>query len=210
MMMIPRQSFCFFFSASLILNTLASPTLQRNALLEFKNEFPGSVSVRNELYGLSPLSSWNTSSDDCCSWKGVTCDAKSGEVISLVLISIAFNGSLKSNSSLFKLQHLRHLSLSFCLLRGEIPSSLGNLSHLIELDLSYNYLVGEIPPSIGNLKLSVLNLESNRLIGKIPPSLGNLSCLTSLELGGNYLSGNIPILGRSLRVARNYVFMQIP
>ncbi|CAA7058269.1 unnamed protein product [Microthlaspi erraticum] len=191
MMIIPSQSFfCFF--ASLILYTLASPTFQRDALLEFKKEFPIGVPDPNP-FVVSPLSSWNTSSGDYCSWEGVTCDANSGKVISLVLRWISFNGSLKSNSSLFKLQHLHHLHLVYCDLRGEIPSSLGNLSHLIELDLSSNSLVGKIPLSIGNLKqLSALSLGSNHLIGKIPSSLGNLSHLVYLNLLYNHLVGEVP------------------
>jgi len=144
-MMIPSQScFCFFFMVSFFLHTLASPTLrhcrhdQRNALLEFKHEFPR-VNESNQIpYDVS-LSSWNKSID-CCSWEGVTCDAISSEVISLNLSHVPLNNSLKPNSGLFKLQHLHNLTLSNCSLYGDIPSSLGNLFRLTLLDLSYNYL----------------------------------------------------------------------
>ncbi|KAF8048754.1 hypothetical protein N665_2416s0006 [Sinapis alba] len=180
-MMIRNQSYFIFF-LSLIFNTLASPTLQRDALLEFKNEFPIPKS----------LSSWNTSSNHC-SWEGVTCNANSGEVISLVLEDINLNGSLKANTSLLKLQHLQHLNLNRCNLVGEIPSSLGNLSHLKGVDLSSNNLVGEIPSSLGNFShLKYLDLSNNNLAGEIPSSLGNLSHLTELYLYVNHLIGEVP------------------
>ncbi|KAG7599117.1 Leucine-rich repeat typical subtype [Arabidopsis suecica] len=205
---------CYFFCLIFVLlHTLASSTLnhcrndQRDALLEFKDEFAS----------LLELSSWNKSSD-CCSWVEVTCDAKSGKVILLELPSTSLNSSLKPNSSLFKLQHLTKLSLYNCSLYGEIPSSLGYLSRLTILDLSYNALVGQIPASIGNLSLiSFLDLSNNRLVGQVPTSieklfhlewlvlsnnqlvgkvlasLGNLTQLYYLGLGNNNFSGNIPV-----------------
>ncbi|ESQ55572.1 hypothetical protein EUTSA_v10024467mg [Eutrema salsugineum] len=194
MMIIPRQSYClsgivtlyFFFLVSLFLHTLASPLLQfcghgqRDALLEFKHELP--VNKSNS----SPsLSSWNKTSD-CCFWEGVKCDAKSGKVISLDLSFTSLNNSLKPNSGLFKLHHLRYLSLVGCNLYGEIPSSLGNLSHLTHLDLSDNDLVGEVMALVGNLtQLRYLSLSNNKLSGNIPVSFANLTKLSHLYISGN-------------------------
>lgn len=79
---------------SLLIRALASPTLhfncrndQRDALLEFRHEFPPTDD--------SNLSSWNKSSD-CCLWNGVTCNDKSGQVISLDLHDTSLNSSLKT------------------------------------------------------------------------------------------------------------------
>ncbi|KAH0921782.1 hypothetical protein HID58_021800 [Brassica napus] len=189
-MMNPIQSFFFFF-LSLICSTLSSPTLQMDALLEFKNEFPFSAPNPNASFDFS-FSWWNTSTNHC-SWKGVTCNANSGAVISLVLEDIVLNGSLKANTSLLKLQHLQNLTLCNCILRGEIPSSLGNLSHLMQLDLFNNDLVGKIPSSLGSLShLIQLDLSYNDLVGEIPSSLGNLSHLIELDLNSNSLIGEIP------------------
>ncbi|VVA94244.1 unnamed protein product [Arabis nemorensis] len=190
-----NRTHCYWFSSIitifsfLLIHALASLSLQvcrhdqRDALLEFRDEFPIDAS--------SP-SPWNKS-NDCCFWEGVTCDDKSGQVILLDLNNTSLNNSLKSNSSLFRLQYLRHLDLNSCHLQGEVPSSLGNLSRLTFLDLSYNSLVGEIPGSIGNLnQLRNLSLGSNGLIGEIPSSVGNFSHLLELKLGYNLLEGEVP------------------
>lgn len=135
------RSHCYFFCGivtinfSLLIHTLASPTLhfncrndQRDALLEFRDEFPP--------IDESNLSSWNKSSD-CCLWNGVTCNEKSGQVISLDLHDTSLNSSLKTNSSLFRLHYLRHLNLGGCDLQGEIPELIGTLNHLRYLSLEY-------------------------------------------------------------------------
>ncbi|KAF3519475.1 hypothetical protein DY000_02063633 [Brassica cretica] len=191
----PRHCYCFsgiitiYFS--LLIHTLASPPLhpclqdQREALLEFRDEFP--------VDDLDP-SPWNKSSIDCCFWKGVKCDDRSGQVISLNLSDTFLNGSLKTNSSLFRLQYLRHLILSYCDLNGEIPSSLGNLSRLTLVELSHNDLVGAIPSSVGKLnQLRYLSLAANELTGQVPASIGNLNELQVMSLSQNTLNGTIPI-----------------
>ncbi|KAL1212481.1 Receptor-like protein 11 [Cardamine amara subsp. amara] len=176
---------------TLLFHTLASPTLhlcshdQRDALLEFKDEFP--------IVESTPIP-WNKSSD-CCFWEGVTCDDKSGQVISLDLSNTyILNSSLKTNSSLFKLKYLRHLVLYHCNLQGEIPTSIGNLNQLRYLSLGGNILIGEIPSSLGNLsRLLHLGLSYNKLVGEVPASIGNLKELMFMALRGNILSGSIPI-----------------
>ncbi|XP_010429373.1 PREDICTED: receptor like protein 30-like [Camelina sativa] len=179
----------FFFLASCVLQILASPTPhycrndQRDALLEFKQEFPGR-NMNSSSY--NDMSSWNKKSD-CCYWGAVVCDAKSGQVISLDLSKVALNNSLKPNSGLFKLLYLQRLYLLNCNLYGEIPSSFGNLSHLMELDLSINNLDGQVPSSIANLtQLRYLRLLENNLSGKFSVSLANLTNLVQLEIGNNY------------------------
>ncbi|CAN6937085.1 unnamed protein product [Brassica oleracea] len=187
------RSHCYCFSGiiiSLLIHTLASPPLhfclpdQRDALLEFKDEFPIDES--------NPIA-WNNTSTDCCFWKGITCNDRSGQVISLNLFDTFLNGSLKTNSSLFRLQYLRHLNLSYSYLQGEIPSSIGNLSYLFYLQLSTNNLVGQVPSSIGNLnKLQVMSLGQNNLNGTIPIPFTNLTKLYHISLRSNNFTSTLP------------------
>ncbi|XP_013590800.1 PREDICTED: receptor-like protein 12 [Brassica oleracea var. oleracea] len=193
-MMVGNHCYCFssiitIFVSIAIHSTLASPRLhfcrhdQRDALLEFMHEFPIDKSFP---------SSWNKSSD-CCFWEGVECHNKSGQVISLDLSDKYLNGSMKTNSSIFKLQYLGDLSLTNCNLQGEIPSSLGNLSRLKYLDLRSNNLVGEVPASMGHLtELEGLSLEKNSLSGSFPSSLANFTKLTRVFLNSNNFTSTLP------------------
>ncbi|KAL0701457.1 hypothetical protein Bca4012_057579 [Brassica carinata] len=189
------RNHCYCFSSfitifvSIVIHSFASPTLhfcrhdQRDALFEFMHEFPTAESFP---------SSWNKSSD-CCFLEGVECVNKSGQVISLDLSDKSLNGSLKPNSSLFKLHYLRDLSLNNCSLQGEIPSSIGNLSRLEYLDLGSNNLVGEVPASIGHLtELEGLSLGENSLHGSLSSSLANLTKLTRISLNSNNFTSTLP------------------
>lgn len=61
------------------------------------------------------------------------------------------------------------------------------------LDLESLKLVGSISPHVGNLSfLRDLNLLDNEFDGKIPPEIGSLKRLQSLRLYNNSLSGTIP------------------
>ncbi|XP_010464098.1 PREDICTED: receptor-like protein 12 isoform X1 [Camelina sativa] len=167
---------------------------QRDALLEFKNKF----NIKKPCFGCPgppKTNSWGNSSD-CCRWEGITCDAKSGEVIELDLMCSCLHGWFHSNSNLSMLQNfpfLTTLDLSYNHLSGQIPSSFGNLSQLTSLYLSGNYFSGLIPSSLGNLfHLTSLRLYGNNLVGEIPSSLGNLSYLTFLDLSTNNFVGEIP------------------
>ncbi|CAA7058658.1 unnamed protein product [Microthlaspi erraticum] len=190
-------SFLFVFISQNVFSAPSSRHLclpeQRDALLEFKNEFEiGELSRYCYSVGQPKTESW-VNNNDCCSWDGVACDTKSGEVVELDLHCSRLHGMLHSNSKLFRIQSLRSLDISRNDLSGQIPSSLGNLSHLTFLHLDGNNLVGEIPSSLGNLShLTHLILGVNRLVGEIPSSLGNLSHLTYLYLGINRLVGEIP------------------
>ncbi|KAK3411790.1 hypothetical protein EUGRSUZ_I00550 [Eucalyptus grandis] len=197
---------------------------ERSALLEFKTTF--FTRKHPCCYYSSPveqakIESWNASEgktqSDCCSWTGVECDKASGHVIDLDLSCSCLSGKINSNTSIFRLLHLRSLNLAFndfncpipptignlsslkdlnfsgCNFTGQISHSLRNLTRLVHLDLRLNDLNGMIPTYFsGILNLEHLGLGSNSLTGEVPSSLGNLVQLSTLDLGGNQLTGEIP------------------
>nr|XP_048330856.1 receptor-like protein 6 [Ziziphus jujuba var. spinosa] len=106
---------------------------------------------------------------------GVLCDLATGYVKSLDLSKSWLHGPLHSNSSLFRLVHLRKLNLSFNSFTScPIPSEFGQLLRLTHLNLSYSVFSGHIRIS-----------EISRLTNLI--SL-DLSCYF-YELDGNDLTG---------------------
>ncbi|RVX06849.1 Receptor-like protein 12 [Vitis vinifera] len=133
----------------------ASFETERVVLLKFKQGLTDSS---------HRLSSWV--GEDCCKWRGVVCNHRSGHVIKLNLRSLDDDGT--------------HGKLG-----GEISHS---LKYLNQLDLSMNNFEGtRIPKLIGSLeKLRYLNLSGASFSGPIPPQLGNLS--RHLNLGEVNLS----------------------
>ncbi|KAF8109281.1 hypothetical protein N665_0098s0009 [Sinapis alba] len=158
---------------------------ERDALWEFKREFHLNGMANNE-----KIHRWRNNTD-CCSWDGITCDLKTGKVTELNLLGSSLNGRLRSNSSLFRLQHLQSLDLSSSNLAGILPDSIGNLKNLKVLKLLECNLFGKLPSSLGNLSyLTHLDLDGNDFTGELPESLGNLNQLTKLILASSKLSGN--------------------
>lgn len=158
---------------------------QRDALWEFKSEFHLSGMAANE-----KTQTWRNNSD-CCSWDGITCDPKTGNVLDLNLWSSSLNGPLRSSSGLFKLQYLQSLNLSSNNLAGILPDSIGNLKYLKDLSISECNLFGKLPSSLGNLSdLTHLELDGNGFTGEPPVSIRNLKQLTKLLIASSKLSGN--------------------
>nr|XP_048324689.1 receptor-like protein 33 [Ziziphus jujuba var. spinosa] len=107
------------------------------------------------------MKSWKAEKD-CCSWDGVTCDLKTGEVIGLDLANGWLQGPLHSRSSLFKLRQLQEINLSFNNFSfSQIPFEFGQLSRLTTLNLSFSMFTGNIPSEISFLNnLVSLGLSS--------------------------------------------------
>ncbi|XVF29054.1 hypothetical protein REPUB_Repub15cG0086700 [Reevesia pubescens] len=126
---------------------------QRSALLQLHH---GLYYAPNFTF-FSKAKLWNLNETDCCSWKGVTCDAL-GHVIGLDLSSKNLSGNFHSifnllhlqqlnlagnnfNTTLFsygfgKLSNLTHLNLSSSCFHGQIPMEISYLTRLVSLDLS--------------------------------------------------------------------------
>ncbi|KAM7252090.1 hypothetical protein ACFE04_023973 [Oxalis oulophora] len=170
---------------------------EKEILLEFKSSVIDPYNV---------LSSWNTSSNNHCSWFGITCNSKS-KVVSFNLTATSvihgynggkLGGELSPVIGLFT--ELRVLSIAFNDLHGQIPIEIWGLEKLEVLDLEGNFFTGNLPDRfVGLRKLRVLNLGFNRLSGEIPAWISRCVELEVLNLSGNKLKGNIYPFCASLR-----------
>ncbi|CAN1168377.1 Receptor-like protein 7 [Linum perenne] len=187
---------------------------QQSLLVQLKGglNFTDSISVK--------LARWNVSTD-CCEWPGISCDVGGlGRVIGLDLSGEWINGGggLDDSMTLFSLQYLERLDLSYNEFNTTIPAALANLTNLRYMDLSNADFFGKIPASISQLtSLTSLNLScwvscvkkleiSNlallvqnltqlthlRLDGPLDPSLSKLQSLSLLNLHHNNFSSLIP------------------
>ncbi|XP_029125589.1 receptor-like protein EIX1 [Cajanus cajan] len=173
---------------------------ERPALLNFKHGL---------IDGSGMLSTWreDDNNSDCCKWKGIECNNETGHVHVLHLPGSQthyLRGAINI-ISLFDLQNIQHLDLSFNDFRGtQIPQHMDSLKNLRYLNLSWSDFAGRIPHELGNLsKLEYLDLKENSLYGTIPSQLGKLTRLCYLDLSYNSynLGGKIPSqLGKLTRL----------
>ncbi|KAL7596293.1 hypothetical protein Lser_V15G29234 [Lactuca serriola] len=149
---------------------------ERDALLQFKANL-------HDPNG--SLSTWRPEDDDCCQWRGVTCDNKTGYHVTLLIL---FNDGLvgEISYSLVNLTYLNRLDLSGNSFHGTIPTFIGSLTELTDLRLSHNSFHGTIPPEFGNLtNLEVLDLSNaGRCRVENIEWLSHLSHLEELAMGG--------------------------
>ncbi|KAF3512332.1 hypothetical protein F2Q69_00001506 [Brassica cretica] len=154
---------------------------QIQALTQFKNEF--------DTRGCNHSDNSN----------GVWCDNSTGAITKLQL-SDCLSGTLKPNSSLFSLHHLRYLNLSennFS--SSSLPSEFRNLKKLEVLSLSSNGFLGQVPSSFSNLNtLSVLSLSDNDLTGSFP-LVRNLTKLVVTPVTSNPENIGPPTISRIIK-----------
>ncbi|XP_068639585.1 receptor-like protein 46 [Aristolochia californica] len=218
-------SLCLIFSWVVLCVSGQCHDAERDTLSKFRN----GLNDRD-----NRLSSWGNNSD-CCRWRGIACDNKTGYVTKLDLSRYGFESTIPN--WIANLSHLVSLNLSGNQFYGEIPMSIGNITSLVELDLSENRIDGSIPESISNLhqlehldlsyniidggptldklcqlkKLKVFSLPECNLKGTIPACLGELSSLEVINLWSNRLDGALPgSLGQlaqlsELRIGNNYL-----
>ncbi|KAI3759822.1 hypothetical protein L6452_07904 [Arctium lappa] len=183
--MLPKpNNTLFFFLPFLILLFLLFPPftdaacnpLVHNSLLSFATTFP--------------TLNWSTSTADCCSWDGITCDDTGDRVLHLSLPAKGLRGAIPS--SLLNLTSLSLLNLSCNFLSGPLPNGLfSSLNNLHTIDLSYNRLSGHLPTFPPTLKS--LNLSSNHFDGTIQSFfLNSPQTLTAFNISNNSFTGVIP------------------
>ncbi|KAL8236794.1 hypothetical protein R6Q59_017875 [Mikania micrantha] len=154
-------------------------------LLEIKKSFKD---VNNVLYDWT-----DSSASDYCTWRGVSCDNFTFNVVALNLSDLNLDGEL--SPSFGDLKGLLSIDLRGNRLSGQIPDEIGDCSALKNLDLSFNMLTGDIPFSVSKLKqLELLILKDNQLTGPIPSTLSQIPNLKILDLAQNRLNGEIPRL----------------
>ncbi|KAL1809375.1 hypothetical protein ACET3Z_026365 [Daucus carota] len=136
------------------------------------------------------LGSWRDEEKDCCKWKGVGCDNRTGHVTHLFLSSriSAFTDSTS------RIPSISVLRINHCQLFA--PSSApGNFSSSISsLHLNGNYINSSIFYWLSHLSgsLVVLDLGNNLLEGRIPQTFCHMSAPTYLDLSANQLNGVPP------------------
>ncbi|PWA23286.1 Leucine-rich repeat-containing protein [Artemisia annua] len=171
---------------------------QSEALLLFKHTLSSFNSSTNDdcgSYNHPIMMSWNTSTDCCSDWDGVTCDNSTGDVIALDLLCGMLQGTIHPDSSLLNLTHLTHLDLSYNNLNGTLPSWLFSSPSLQYLYLDNNMFSGNVPfDSFTSPSLKSLFLHHNQLGGQIDvQTFPQLTNLTSLGLGYNNFSGELEL-----------------
>ncbi|XVF65288.1 hypothetical protein PTKIN_Ptkin09bG0236100 [Pterospermum kingtungense] len=159
-LLLPATLLLLSCSVSLVLSFSLSQTHLQNRCLDDPRS--ALVQLQNGLY-YAPNFTLSSKADlwdlntDCCSWKGITCDAI-GHVIGLDLSNKNLSGSFHSvfnlhhlqrlnlagnnfNATLFqyefdRLSNLTHLNLSSSCFHGQIPVEVSYLTRLVSLDLS--------------------------------------------------------------------------
>ncbi|GLJ42072.1 hypothetical protein SUGI_0871190 [Cryptomeria japonica] len=197
---------------------IACPFPERNLLLDFK------AAVVDEY---NTLTSWH--GFNCCTWRGVSCNLRTGHVSRLDLSGLNLEGNI--SSSLFQLARLEHLDLSDNLFKGKFsPPHNRKLKSLTFLNLSFSGYVNETSlgsvrefyvslESLSNLvsleylSLAAVNISASKEWGEAVGSLPNLQKLHMSDCGlGGPIANSLLNLTSLLHLdlSENYLSAQIP
>ncbi|KAE8709906.1 hypothetical protein F3Y22_tig00110328pilonHSYRG00818 [Hibiscus syriacus] len=118
-----------------------------------------------------------------------------GNLTELTYLALAENDFYESElpESIGNLKNLTYLYLPNSNLIGQIPESLFELQALEVLDVSWNKISGIIPNSISKLKnLNKIELYRNNLTGELPPGITDLPLLKEIDISSNHMHGTLP------------------
>ncbi|XP_038875783.1 phytosulfokine receptor 1-like [Benincasa hispida] len=205
---------CFFFYAQVSIS------------IEAKCHPADLKALKSFVNGLhSPVQGWDiSSSSDCCSWKGVTCNPPAlkfnnsnvfSRVVALELPGERLRGNV--SESLADLVQLRTLNLSANFLTNSLPVNLFSLQSLEVVDLNSNGLSGYAPFNITSSSITFLDISRNMLIGDIDPGFCQIAKqIQVLKLSSNRFHGKVlPGFGNcssleKLSLASNFLSGNLP
>ncbi|KAF2560194.1 hypothetical protein F2Q70_00014613 [Brassica cretica] len=131
---------------------------------------------------------------DVKSFDGVVFDNDTGVVTKLDLLGACLSGTLRANSSLFRVPPPQNIWISETTISlGNCPTYSTQEAHSLRiLDVSHNQIAGKLPMSLTNCtNLKVINVESNRIVDLFPFWLKDLPNLKVVVLRSNMFHGPI-------------------
>ncbi|CAK9198154.1 unnamed protein product [Sphagnum troendelagicum] len=114
-----------------------------------------------------------------------------GQMPSLQVLALAYNGILGGIPSSFASSNLQVLELNNMAMSGSI-AAVGGMLSLTSLWLQVNEFTGSVPEGLTKAAgLTNLRLNNNQLVGQLPLALASLP-LSDVVLNGNHLGGELP------------------
>ncbi|XP_076941776.1 phytosulfokine receptor 2-like [Bidens hawaiensis] len=147
----------------------------------------------------SVFASWSSDAS-CCNWDGVGCENDSRNVSRVTKLNLSAKGLTLHfgqviSDSLFRLQNLRVLDLSFNRFEGELPKNLSSLKNLEVFNVSSNYFSGNLSDFGGFSNLIAFNVSNNSFSGEFNSRICNSSKgFRVLDLSMNLFTGNLETL----------------
>lgn len=169
----------------------SSSEAEAQLLLEFKRQVvdPGGALQDWDEYPRRPP----------CQFSGVTCSGPDGHVTGVAIQNLSLSGPI--SGALFRLPHLRNVSLGQNGFYGGVPEEVANCTGLTWLNVSNNALSGRLQDLSGLKDLQVLDVSTNGFTGAFPEWVSGLQGLVQLSIGENpFDAGPVP---ESLGLLRN-------